>query len=237
MLNRSNAEAIVCVVDDDSDIRDGLKLLMESVGIGCFTFSSTREFLESEQITNANCLILDVRLPGAGGLDLQAELTRAQVRTPIIFITAHGDIPMSVRAIKAGAVEFLTKPFREQDLLDAVRTALERDRLQRIQEHDLQELQARFETLTERERKVMTFVIAGLLNKQTASQMGVSEVTVKVHRHRLMNKLGAKSLPDLVRMAENLRIEPFAMNKVGDQTLDAGVSPQANAGKHKPEQG
>jgi len=224
MLNRPNAEAIVCVVDDDSDIRDGLKLLLESVGIACIAFSSTREFLESEQIGNANCLILDVRLPGAGGLDLQAELTRAQIKTPIIFITAHGDIPMSVRAIKAGAIEFLTKPFREQDLLDAVRSALERDRMQRIQNQDLRDLQARFETLTQRERKVMTFVIAGLLNKQTAAQMGVSEVTVKVHRHRLMNKLGAKSLPDLVRMAEMLRVDPFAMNKLGDRTADAEAS-------------
>ena len=233
MLNRPNAEAIVCVVDDDSDIRDGVKLLLESVGISCVTFSSTREFLESEQFGNANCLILDVRLPGAGGLDLQAELTRAQIRTPIIFITAHGDIPMSVRAIKAGAIEFLTKPFREQELLDAVRAALERDRMQRIQDQDLHDLQARFETLTDRERKVMTFVIAGLLNKQTAAQMGISEVTVKVHRHRLMNKLGAKSLPDLVRMAEILRVDPFAMNKIADQMSGAGVSPKANHSRQK----
>jgi len=229
MLNRPNAEAIVCVVDDDSDIRDGVKLLLESVGISCVTFSSTREFLESEQFGNANCLILDVRLPGAGGLDLQAELTRAQIRTPIIFITAHGDIPMSVRAIKAGAIEFLTKPFREQELLDAIRVALERDRMQRIQDRDLRDLQSRFETLTERERKVMTFVIAGLLNKQTAAQMGVSEVTVKVHRHRLMNKLGAKSVPDLVRMAEILRVDPFAMSKIADRMVDADVSRKAKS--------
>lgn len=233
MLNSPNAEGVVCIVDDDSDIRDGLKLLLESVGITCIAFSSTREFLESEQIGNAGCLILDVRLPGSGGLDLQAELTRAQIRTPIIFITAHGDIPMSVRAIKAGAIEFLTKPFREQDLLDAVRAALERDRMQRIQDQDLHDLQARFETLTDRERKVMTFVIAGLLNKQTAAQMGISEVTVKVHRHRLMNKLGAKSLPDLVRMAEILRVDPFAMNKIADQMTGAGVSPKANHSRQK----
>jgi RNA polymerase sigma factor (sigma-70 family) len=233
MLNRSNAQATVCVVDDDSDIRDGLKLLLESVGLACIAFASTREFLESEQIGRANCLILDVRLPGAGGLDLQQELSRAQIKTPIIFITAHGDIPMSVRAIKAGAIEFLTKPFREQELLDAVRTAIERDRLQRIQDHDRRDLQARFETLTERERKVMTFVIAGWLNKQTAAQMGVSEVTVKVHRHRLMNKLGAKSLPDLVRMAEILRVDPFATNKIGERMADADVSRDANHGRHK----
>jgi RNA polymerase sigma factor (sigma-70 family) len=224
MLNRPNAGAIVCVVDDDSDIRDGVKLLLESVGITCIAFSSTKEFLESEQIGNANCLILDVRLPGAGGLDLQAELTRAQIRTPIIFITAHGDIPMSVRAIKAGAIEFLTKPFREQDLLDAVQAAFERDRMQRVQDQDLRDLQARFKTLTERERKVMTFVIAGLLNKQTAAQMGVSEVTVKVHRHRLMSKLGAKSLPDLVRMAEMLHVVPFAKNKIMDRMADTEAS-------------
>lgn len=233
MLNRPNAEAVVCVVDDDADIRDGLKLLLESVGITCIAFSSTREFLESEQIGNASCLILDVRLPGSGGLDLQAELTRAQISTPIIFITAHGDIPMSVRAIKAGAIEFLTKPFREQDLLDAVRAALERDRMQRTQDQDLHDLQARFVTLTDRERKVMTFVIAGLLNKQTAAQMGISEVTVKVHRHRLMNKLGAKSLPDLVRMAEILRVDPFVMNKIADRMTDAGVSPKANHSRQK----
>ncbi|HZH83582.1 MAG TPA: response regulator [Phototrophicaceae bacterium] len=224
MLNRPNAGAIVCVVDDDSDIRDGVKLLLESVGITCIAFSSTKEFLESEQIGNANCLILDVRLPGAGGLDLQAELTRAQIRTPIVFITAHGDIPMSVRAIKAGAIEFLTKPFREQDLLDAVQAAFERDRMQRVQDQDLRDLQARFKTLTERERKVMTFVIAGLLNKQTAAQMGVSEVTVKVHRHRLMSKLGAKSLPDLVRMAEMLHVVPFAMNKMTNRMADTEAS-------------
>src|SRR5246127_1113821 len=233
MLNRPNAEAVVCVVDDDSDIRDGVKLLLESVGITCIAFSSTKEFLESEQIGNANCLILDVRLPGAGGLDLQAELTRAQIRTPIVFITAHGDIPMSMRAIKAGALEFLTRLFREQDLLDAVQAAFERDRMQRVQDQDLRDLQARFKTLTERERKVMTFVIAGLLNKQTAAQMGVSEVTVKVHRHRLMNKLGAKSLPDLVRMAGILRVDPFAVNKMADRMTDAGVSPQANHSRQK----
>ena len=233
MLNRPNAEGIVCVVDDDSDIRDGVRLLLESVGIACITFSSTREFLESEQIGNASCLILDVRLPGAGGLDLQAELTRAQIRTPIIFITAHGDIPMSVRAIKAGAIEFLTKPFREQDLLDAVRAAFERDRMQRIQDQDQRDLRTRFEMLTERERNVMKFVIAGFLNKQTAAQIGVSEVTVKVHRHRLMNKLGAKSLPDLVRMAEILRVDPSATSKITDRMADADVSRKSNRSRHE----
>jgi FixJ family two-component response regulator len=236
MLNHSTAKHTICVVDDDSDIRDGLKLLLESVGIACIAFSSTRDFLQSPQIESANCLILDVRLPGGGGLDLQDELTKARIKTPIIFITAHGDIPMSVRAIKGGAVEFLTKPFREQDLLDAVRAALERDRLQRIRDRDLGDLRARFELLTARERKVMTFVIAGLLNKQTAAQMGVSEVTVKVHRHRLMNKLGAKSLPELVRMAEILGVVPVAINKSGDQTPDADILRGAN-GRQRLDQG
>jgi FixJ family two-component response regulator len=236
MLNHSTAKHTICVVDDDSDIRDGLKLLLESVGIACIAFSSTRDFLQSPQIESANCLILDVRLPGGGGLDLQDELTKARIKTPIIFITAHGDIPMSVRAIKGGAVEFLTKPFREQDLLDAVRAALERDRLQRIRDRDLGDLQARFEMLTARERKVMTFVIAGLLNKQTAAQMGVSEVTVKVHRHRLMNKLRAKSLPELVRMAEILGVVPVALNKSGDRTPDADILRGAS-GRQRLDQG
>lgn len=206
--NGTNNGYLVCVVDDDSDIRDGLKILLESVGISSVCFSSTREFLESPQLWKANCLILDVRIPGLGGLDLQVELAKLGVRVPIIFITAHGDIPMSVRAMKAGAIEFLTKPFREQDILDAVRLALERDRLRRSQEEELHDLRARFEILSEREREVMKYVIAGLLNKQTAARIGVSEVTVKVHRHNLMIKLGAKSLPDLVRIADLLDVHP-----------------------------
>ena len=209
MSNAPNSEPVVCVVDDDSDVRDGLKVLLESVGISCECFSSTKDFLQSKQISNASCLILDIRLPGIGGLDLQQELTKAQINTPIIFITAHGDIPMSVRAMKAGAIEFLTKPFREQDILDAVRFAIERDHTQRSQVQEFAELASRLETLSDREREVMKFVIAGFLNKQTAAKMGVSEVTVKVHRHNLMNKLGAKSLPDLVRMADLLGVAPF----------------------------
>jgi len=206
--NGTNNGYLVCVVDDDSDIRDGLKILLESVGISSVCFSSTREFLESPQLGKAKCLILDVRIPGLGGLYLQVELAKLGVRVPIIFITAHGDIPMSVRAMKAGAIEFLTKPFREQDILDAVRLALERDRLRRSQEEELHDLRARFEILSEREREVMKYVIAGLLNKQTAARIGVSEVTVKVHRHNLMIKLGAKSLPDLVRIADLLDVHP-----------------------------
>lgn len=197
-------QAVVCIVDDDEDIRSGLKALLESVGITSATFSSTGELLQSQQIEKASCLILDVRLPGLGGLDLQEELARAQIMTPIIFITAHGDIPMSVRAMKAGAVEFLTKPFREQDILDAVRLAIERDRLQRGRAQAIHDVKILLETLSDREREVMKHVIAGLLNKQTAERMGISEVTVKVHRHNLMTKLGVKSLPDLVRIADVL---------------------------------
>jgi len=223
MSNSSKAESVVYVVDDDSDIRDGLKVLLESVGIACVCFSSTKEFLYSQHTGGANCLILDVRLPGIGGLDLQDELAKAKIKTPIIFITGHGDIPMSVRAMKAGAVEFLTKPFREQDILDAVRTALERDRLQRNKDQELQDLAARFETLSEREREVLKFVIAGFLNKQTAAQMGVSEVTVKVHRHNIMMKLDAKSLPDLVRMADML----------GVRRLEATVAAEAEVGDRR----
>jgi FixJ family two-component response regulator len=217
MLNAAKAESVVYVVDDDSDIRDGLKLLLESVGMTCVPFNSTKDFLHSRQVGDANCLILDIRLPGLGGLDFQEELAKAHIKTPIIFITGHGDIPMSVRAMKAGAIEFLTKPFREQDILDAVRLALERDRIQRRQDRELDDLRARFETLSEREREVMTFVIAGLLNKQTAARMGVSEVTVKVHRHNLMIKLAAKSLPDLVRMADMLGVDRLETSETAER--------------------
>src|SRR5215475_9099844 len=204
MSNSSKADSIVYVVDDDSDIRDGLKVLLESVGIACVCFSSTREFLRSQPTEGPNCLILDVRLPGIGGLDLQDELTKAQIKTPIIFITGHGDIPMSVRAIKGGAVEFLTKPFREQDLLDAVRTALERDRKRRQREKSAHDLRRRFDSLTPRERDVMTLVTAGMTNKQVAAELGITTITVKVHRQSMTKKLDAKALADLVRMADAL---------------------------------
>lgn len=213
MSKTSNSQSVVCIVDDDPDIRDGLAALLESVGISSIRFGSTKDLLESHQVNNANCLILDVRLPGLGGLDLQEELTKSQIRVPIIFITAHGDVPMSVKAMKAGALEFLTKPFREQDILDAVRLALERDRAQRSQDQALRELKMRFETLSEREREVMKYVVSGFLNKQTASQMCVSEVTVKVHRHNLMVKLDAKSLPDLVRIADVLGVSRFEVTE------------------------
>jgi FixJ family two-component response regulator len=200
-------DSIVFVVDDDSDVCEGLKGLLESVGLRCVTFQSTTEFLRGAKYERANCLILDVRMPGTDGLDFQKKLADALIDMPIIFITGHGDIPMTVKAMKAGAVEFLTKPFREQDILDAVRAALERDRQRRDHGVKVNELQSRYQTLSERERTAMKFVVAGLLNKQTAAEMGVSEVTVKVHRHNLMAKLGAKSVPELVRIADILGID------------------------------
>jgi FixJ family two-component response regulator len=203
----SDTDSVVFVVDDDSDVREGLKGLLESAGIKCVTFQSTTEFLRGAKYQGANCLILDVRMPGTDGLDFQKKLADALIDIPIIFITAHGDIPMTVKAMKAGAVEFLTKPFREQDILDAVRAALERDRHRREYGVKVHELQSRYQTLSERERTVMKFVVAGLLNKQTAAQMGLSEVTVKVHRHNLMAKMGAKAVPELVRIADILRID------------------------------
>jgi len=199
-------EPIVFIVDDDQDVRNGLSALLQSVGLKCESFGSAPDFLRRKPPDGECCLILDVRLPGASGLDFQAELARSHVNIPIIFITGHGDIPMSVRAMKAGAVEFLTKPVREQDLLDAVNVALERDRTRRTQDEATQELRTRFQSLTPREQEVMALVTAGLMNKQAAAEIGVSEVTVKVHRHNVMQKLGAKSLADLVRIADALGI-------------------------------
>jgi RNA polymerase sigma factor (sigma-70 family) len=193
------------VVDDDRGVREGLKALFESVGLRCLIFESTAEFLQRKWIDSVSCLILDVRLPGLSGLDFQAELSQAQIATPIIFITGHGDIPMTVKAMKAGAVEFLTKPVREQDLLDAVRVALNRDSARRRENNRLRDLQSRYATLRPREREIMVLVCSGLMNKQVAEKLGVSEVTVKVHRHNLMKKLGADSLATLVRMADSLK--------------------------------
>jgi FixJ family two-component response regulator len=197
---------IVFVVDDDIDVREGLQSLLLSVSLGCEVFASAREFLSRKASDAVSCLILDVRLPGSSGLDFQAELAKVHNDIPIIFITGHGDIPMTVRAMKAGAIEFLTKPVREQDLLDAVRLALKRDRQRRENDEKLRGLAAKFESLSERERQVLSLVTTGMLNKQMAGQMNLSEVTVKVHRHNLMKKMGAKSLPELVKMAEVLRI-------------------------------
>src|SRR4051812_45061737 len=203
--NSADAKQLVFVIDDDADVREGLEALLQSVSLPCEVFSSTREFLNRKPSHTVSCLILDVRLPGPSGLDFQAELASAQIEIPIIFITGHGDIPMTVRAMRAGAVEFLTKPVREQDLLDAVSVALERDRIRRERDGKLQVLKERYASLSDREREVLALVTTGLLNKQMAAQMKLSEVTVKVHRHNLMKKLGAKSVPDLVKMAQDLR--------------------------------
>ena len=198
----SETDAMVFVVDDDAPMRESLKNLIRSVGLRVELFSSAQEFLRSKRLDLPSCLVLDVRLPGLSGLDLQKRTTEAGMEIPIIFITGHGDIPMSVRAMKAGAVEFLTKPFRDQDLLDSIQEALERDRKAREERAALQELRSRFASLTPRERELMERVVAGLLNKQIGAELGTSETTVKIHRHQVMDKMGAGSLPELVRMAD-----------------------------------
>jgi len=200
----AKAQPIVFVVDDDPSVREALGSLFRSVGLQVELFGSAAEFLQRKRPDGASCLVLDIRLPGVSGLDFQGQLVKANIRTPIIFMTGHGDIPMSVRAMKAGAVDFLAKPFRDQDMLDAVAAAIQRDQQAREAEQAAAVLRTAYESLTAREREVMALVTSGLMNKQAAGQLGLSEITVKIHRGQAMRKMKAKSLADLVRMAESL---------------------------------
>jgi FixJ family two-component response regulator len=214
-MNMTELKSTVVVIDDDVSVRESLANLFRSVGLDVQLFSSGSEFLKSGRPASPTCLVLDVRLPDASGLDIQRELTAADIRIPIIFITGHGDIHMSVQAMKGGAIEFLTKPYREQELLDAVQLGLARDRSQRGDEEHLATLKERFASLTPREREIMHHVAQGRLNKQIAFDMSISEITVKVHRGQVMRKMNAKSLPELARMADRL--------------ANAGMAPQASA--------
>src|SRR5437588_3441091 len=203
----SASQPVVFVVDDDASMRQALARLFQSVQLRVEVSASAQEFLRRGRPDMPSCLVLDVRLPGLSGLDFQAELMKADVRIPIVFITGHGDIPMSVRAMKAGAVDFLAKPFRDQDLLDAVTAAIQRDEKRREQENRLRDLKAHFSSLTTREREIMALVASGLMSKQIAAQIGLSEITVKVHRSHIMRKMAARSVADLLRMAEALEVK------------------------------
>jgi FixJ family two-component response regulator len=206
MKQAAEPQSVVFVIDDDAGLRESLKSLLNSVGLHVEVFASAAQFLAAKLPNVPSCLVLDVRLPGLSGLDFQAELAKSEIRVPIIFITGHGDIPMSVRAMKAGAIEFLTKPLREQDLLDAVQSGLDRDRARRESDKAVQKIRAQYDQLTPREQEVIGYVASGLMNKQIAAEIGVSEITVKVHRGNLMRKMGARSLAELVRMVDQIGV-------------------------------
>jgi FixJ family two-component response regulator len=202
----NSASSLVIIVDDDESVREALSSLIRSIGLDVETYSSAQEYLRRSTPQSAACLVLDVRMPGLSGLDLQRELAKEDRQIPIIFVTAHGDIPMTVKAMKAGAAEFLSKPFRDQDLLDAIRQALERDRTSSMVRAELTEIRWRYATLTLREKEVATLVVRGMLNKQVAAKLNISEITIKVHRRHIMEKMSARSLPELVRFTEMIRL-------------------------------
>jgi FixJ family two-component response regulator len=206
MNTQPQEQPIVFIIDDDEGLREGLAALFRSVGLETKLFASAPEFLQAKLPDIPSCLVLDVRLPGLSGLEFQSDLAKAKIRIPIVFMTGHGDISMTVRAMKAGAVEFLTKPFRDQDMLDAVQLAIEQDRKRRENENATRQLKASYDTLTARERQIMSLIVVGLMNKQIAGEVGLTEVTVKLHRGNLMRKMGAKSVAALVRMADILGV-------------------------------